>query len=147
MHHYQLALDEGAELITGGNIPRFDSSLDEGAWISPTIYTRLDDNTATQRQEIFGPVCHISPFHDEDEAIARANDSEYGLAGVVWTDNLSRGHRVAAQLEVGISWVNTWFLRDLRTPFGGEKHSGIGREGGVRSLDFYSHVSNLCIKL
>ncbi len=147
MHHYQLALQEGAQLVTGGNIPSFGSALDEGAWIAPTIYTGLADDSATQQQEIFGPVCHISSFSDEDEAIKRANDSDYGLAGVVWTDNLSRGHRVAAQLDVGISWVNTWFLRDLRTPFGGGKMSGIGREGGVHSLNFYSHISNMCIKL
>ena len=149
MHHYRLAVQEGAELVTGGNIPDFttDERLNQGAWISPTIFTGLNDSSATQQQEIFGPVCHITPFSDEDEAIAMANNTDYGLAAAVWTDNLSRGHRVAAQMDVGISWVNTWFLRDLRTPFGGGKMSGIGREGGVHSLDFYSHISNLCIKL
>ncbi len=146
MHHYRLALQEGAELVTGGNIPDFttDERLNQGAWISPTIFTGLDDSSATQQQEIFGPVCHITPFSDEDEAIAMANNTDYGLAAAVWTDNLSRGHRVAAQMDVGISWVNTWFLRDLRTPFGGGKMSGIGREGGVHSLDS-TLISATCV--
>ena len=93
------------------------------------------------------PVCHIAPFEREDEAIAMANDSNYGLAAAVWTTNLQRGHRVAGKIEAGIVWVNTWYLRDLRTPFGGVKLSGIGREGGRHSLNFYSEPTNICIKL
>jgi aminomuconate-semialdehyde/2-hydroxymuconate-6-semialdehyde dehydrogenase len=99
------------------------------------------------KEEIFGPVCHIAPFDTEEEAIAEANDTQYGLAGSVWTSNLKRGHRVAEQLRVGITWVNCWFLRDLRTPFGGMGLSGIGREGGVHSLNFYSELNNICVKL
>ena len=98
-------------------------------------------------KEVFGPICHIAPFDTEEEAIAMANDSEYGLAGTVWTTNLQRAHRVAHQIDAGIVWVNAWYLRDLRTPFGGVKLSGIGREGGVHSLNFYSEPTNICIKL
>ena len=99
------------------------------------------------REEIFGPVCHIAPFDREDEAIELANDSAYGLAAAIWTRDVGRAHRVAAQMETGIVWVNEWFLRDLRTPFGGMKLSGIGREGGEHSLGFYSEPTNICVKL
>ena len=102
---------------------------------------------AYRREEIFGPVCHVAPFSTEEQAIAMANDSVYGLAAAIWTEDMSRAHRVASQIEVGTVWVNTWYLRDLRTPFGGTKLSGIGREGGRYSLDFYSEPSNICIKL
>ncbi|HOK12566.1 MAG TPA: aldehyde dehydrogenase family protein, partial [Ottowia sp.] len=105
------------------------------------------DSARCVREEVFGPVCHIAPFDSEEEVVRRANDSDYGLAATVWTTNLSRTHRVAPQLHVGIVWVNTWFSRDLRTPFGGTKLSGIGREGGRWSLDFYSETTNICIKV
>ena len=98
-------------------------------------------------EEIFGPCCHIRPFDDEEEAVRLANSTPYGLAASVWTENLSRGHRVAAQMDVGICWVNSWFLRDLRTAFGGAKQSGIGREGGLHSLEFYTELTNVCVKL
>ncbi len=99
------------------------------------------------REEIFGPCCHITPFDSEDEVIRLANDTPYGLSTAIWTRDLSRAHRVAARIDVGIAWVNSWFLRDLRTPFGGSKQSGIGREGGVHSLEFYTELRNICIKL
>jgi aminomuconate-semialdehyde/2-hydroxymuconate-6-semialdehyde dehydrogenase len=99
------------------------------------------------KEEIFGPCAHIAPFDKEEDAVAMANDTRYGLASTVWTTNLARGHRVGQAMEVGISWVNCWFLRDLRTPFGGVKLSGIGREGGQHSLNFYSEPTNICIKL
>ncbi len=99
------------------------------------------------KEEIFGPVCHVAPFDSEEEAIAMANDTEYGLASSIWTSDLKRAHRVARQMKVGITWVNCWFLRDLRTPFGGVGLSGIGREGGMHSLNFYSELNNICIRL
>src|SRR6218665_228432 len=102
---------------------------------------------AALQKKILGPVCHIAPFDDEQEVIARVNHSDYGLACTIWTGHLARAHRVAAQMEVGLVWVNTWYLRDLRTPFGGVKRSGLGREGGRHSLDFYSKIVNICIKL
>ena len=115
--------------------------------MQPTIWTGLKETSPVIREEIFGPCCHIQPFDSEDEAVTLANDSPYGLATSIWTENLTRAHRVAAQIDVGITWVNSWFLRDLRTPFGGSKQSGIGREGGVHSMEFYTELRNVCIKL
>jgi aminomuconate-semialdehyde/2-hydroxymuconate-6-semialdehyde dehydrogenase len=123
------------------------AALADGAWIEPTIWTGLPETSAVVREEIFGPCCHIRPFDAEDEVVRLANDTPYGLAATIWTRDLARAHRVAARVEVGIVWVNSWFLRDLRTPFGGSKASGIGREGGVHSLEFYTEQRNICIKL
>lgn len=145
--YYELAREEGANIVTGGGVPRFGDERDNGAWVEPTILTGLPETARCIREEIFGPVCHIAPFSTEDQAVSLANDSAYGLAAAIWTTNLSRAHRVARQIEAGIVWVNTWYLRDLRTPFGGVKLSGIGREGGVHSLSFYSEPTNICIKL
>ncbi len=145
--YYQLARDEGATVVTGGGVPRFGNALDGGAFIEPTILTGLDNSARVVREEIFGPVCHIAPFDTEDEAVTLANDTDYGLAAAIWTGDVTRAHRVAAQMEVGIVWVNEWFLRDLRTPFGGARLSGIGREGGEHSLNFYSEPTNICVKL
>jgi len=147
LSYFDLARAEGATVVTGGGIPDVDESLANGAWIEPTIWTGLSESARTVREEIFGPVCHVQVFDDEEEAIAMANDSEYGLCAAVWTQNLSRAHRVARQLEAGMIWINTWFLRDLRTPFGGVKLSGVGREGGVHSVNFYSELKNVCVKL
>ena len=145
--YYELAVAEGATVVTGGGVPRFGDARDEGAFVQPTVWTGLPDTARCVREEIFGPVCHVAPFDGEDEVIRRVNDSAYGLAGCVWTANLSRAHRVSRRFQTGLVWVNTWFLRDLRTPFGGVKLSGLGREGGRHSLDFYSEITNICIKL
>lgn len=147
LSYYALAREEGATVVTGGGVPVFGDARDEGAFVQPTIWTGLADDARCMREEVFGPVCHISPFDAEDEVIRRVNDSAYGLAASLWTTQLSRAHRVAPRLHVGIVWVNTWFSRDLRTPFGGTRLSGIGREGGRHSLDFYSSTSNICIKV
>ncbi|MCC8395722.1 2-hydroxymuconic semialdehyde dehydrogenase [Paraburkholderia sp. MMS20-SJTR3] len=147
LSYYRLAREEGATVVTGGGTPRFNDVRDEGAYVEPTILTGLPDSARCVREEIFGPVCHIAPFDAEDEVIGRVNDSAYGLAACVWTTNLSRAHRVSRQMHTGLVWVNTWFSRDLRTPFGGTKHSGLGREGGRHSLDFYSELSTICVKL
>nr|HMN57563.1 aldehyde dehydrogenase family protein [Ottowia sp.] len=147
LSYYKLAVEEGATVVTGGGVPHFGDERDGGAFVQPTVWTGLADNARCLNEEVFGPVCHIAPFDSEDEAIRRANASDYGLAASVWTTNLSRAHRVGPRLHVGIVWVNTWFSRDLRTPFGGVKLSGIGREGGRWSLDFYSETSNICIKV
>ncbi|HIM47114.1 MAG TPA: 2-hydroxymuconic semialdehyde dehydrogenase, partial [Alphaproteobacteria bacterium] len=145
--YYARAKEEGAEIVTGGGVPDMPEALSDGCWIEPTIWTGLSDNSSVNREEIFGPCCHIRPFDDEAEAVALANDTPYGLCCSLWTENLSRAHRVSAQMETGLTWVNCWFLRDLRTPFGGAKQSGIGREGGVHSLEFYSELRNVCVKL
>lgn len=145
--YYKLAREEGAAVVTGGGVPDFTNSLAQGFYVQPTIYTGLSESARCVKEEIFGPVCHVAPFDAEEEAVAMANDTKYGLAASVWTTNLKRGHRVAQQMNVGITWVNCWFLRDLRTPFGGVGLSGIGREGGVHSLNFYSELNNICIRL
>jgi len=147
LSYYKLAREEGAEVVTGGGVPSFKSSLDNGFFIQPTIFAGLSESARCVKEEIFGPVCHIAPFDTEEEAVHMANDTKYGLAASIWTTNLKRGHRVAQQMNVGITWVNCWFLRDLRTPFGGVGLSGIGREGGVHSLNFYSELNNICIRL
>jgi aminomuconate-semialdehyde/2-hydroxymuconate-6-semialdehyde dehydrogenase len=147
LSYYKLAREEGATLVTGGGIPEFGDARDNGSYVQPTIYIGLPESARCVKEEIFGPVCHIAPFDSEEEAIAKANDTRYGLAASIWTSNLQRGHRVARQMNVGISWVNCWFLRDLRTPFGGVGLSGIGREGGMHSLNFYSELNNICVRL
>ena len=147
LSYYRLAVEEGATVVTGGGVPKFGDARDNGAFVLPTIWTGLPDTARCMREEVFGPVCHISPFDTEEEVIARVNDTPYGLAGCVWTTNLSRSHRVSRQFHAGIVWINTWFSRDLRTPFGGSKLSGIGREGGRHSLDFYSETTNICVAI
>ncbi|MDP3671380.1 MAG: 2-hydroxymuconic semialdehyde dehydrogenase [Telluria sp.] len=147
LSYYRNAVEEGASVVTGGGVPAMDDALSGGWWVEPTIWTGLPDSATVLRDEIFGPCCHIAPFDTEDEVIARANDNPYGLASAVWTTSLPRAHRMAGVLQAGIVWVNSWFLRDLRTPFGGSKQSGIGREGGVHSLEFYTELKNVCIKL
>ncbi|KRB81361.1 2-hydroxymuconic semialdehyde dehydrogenase [Sphingomonas sp. Root710] len=145
--YYQLAVEEGATVVTGGGVPKLEGDAANGYFVEPTIWTGLPHDARVCREEIFGPACAIIPFDSEEEAIRMANDTEYGLASSIWTTNLSRAHRVGRAMEVGISWVNCWFLRDLRTPFGGAKMSGVGREGGEHSINFYSEPSNICIKL
>lgn len=147
MSYFKLARDEGATVVTGGGVPEFGDARDRGFYVQPTILTGLEQCARCVQEEIFGPVAHVAPFDGEDEAVALANDTEYGLAASVWTTRLDRGHRVAQQMKAGITWVNSWFLRDLRTPFGGVGLSGIGREGGVHSLNFYSELNNICIAM
>jgi len=147
LSYYRLAREECATLVTGGGTAKFGDSRDQGFYVQPTIYTGLPESARCVKEEIFGPVCHIAPFDAEEEAVAMANDTKYGLAASIWTGDLKRGHRVAQQMNVGITWVNCWFLRDLRTPFGGTGLSGIGREGGMHSLNFYSELNNICIRL
>lgn len=144
--YYALAVEEGAQVRTGGGVPELGGDLDGGAWIEPTVWTGLADDARVVREEIFGPCCHVRPFDDEDEAIALANDTPYGLAGAVWTRDVARATRVAEALRVGLAWVNSWYLRDLRTAFGGAGQSGIGREGGVHGLEFYTELKTVCIK-
>jgi len=147
LSYYAMARDEGATVVTGGGVPQMPGELAEGAWIEPTIWTGLPETSRVVREEIFGPCCHIAAFDTEEEAIRLANDTPYGLAAAVHTTHLARAHRVSARLDVGICWVNSWFLRDLRTPFGGTGQSGIGREGGLHSLEFYTELRNVCVKL
>jgi aminomuconate-semialdehyde/2-hydroxymuconate-6-semialdehyde dehydrogenase len=142
--YIQLALEEGGKIETGGKRP---NGLEKGYFLEPTIITGLDRSCRVVREEIFGPVVTVIPFDTEEDVLDQVNDSHYGLSASIWTNDLRRAHRVAGQIEAGIVWVNTWFLRDLRTPFGGMKQSGIGREGGMHSFEFYSELTNICIKL
>ena len=147
LSYYERAVAEGATVVTGGGVPEMPAELSEGAWVQPTIWTGLAETAAAVREEIFGPCCHIRAFDTEQEVVELANANRYGLSTTIWTENLRRAHRMAAAIDVGITWVNSWFLRDLRTAFGGSKQSGIGREGGVHSLEFYTELRNVCIKL
>jgi aminomuconate-semialdehyde/2-hydroxymuconate-6-semialdehyde dehydrogenase len=147
LSYYELAREEGASVVAGGGTPVMAGEMSEGAWVEPTVWTGLPESSRVVREEIFGPCCHVAPFDTEEEAVRLANDTPYGLAAAVYTSNLSRAHRIGGKLQVGICWINSWFLRDLRTPFGGSKQSGIGREGGVHSLEFYTELRNVCIKL
>lgn len=144
MGYIDIAREEGGQIITGGGRP---AGIEKGYFIEPTIIVGLTQNSRCVKEEIFGPVVAVLPFDTEEEVLGYANDTNYGLGATIWTNDLRRAHRVARQIESGIVWVNTWYLRDLRTPFGGMKHSGIGREGGAHSFEFYCEVSNITIKL
>ncbi|BAK74320.1 MAG: 2-hydroxymuconic semialdehyde dehydrogenase [Arcobacter sp.] len=147
LEFYEIAKKEGANVVLGGGAPKMEGALSNGFWVEPTIWTGLPESATVVQQEVFGPCCHITPFDTEEDAIRMANDTKYGLASTIFTENLDKAHRVASQIDSGIVWINSWFLRDLRTPFGGMKASGIGREGGHHSLEFYTELKNICIKM
>jgi aminomuconate-semialdehyde/2-hydroxymuconate-6-semialdehyde dehydrogenase len=134
-------------VLCGGRRIILDGALSAGYYIEPTVITGLGPECRTNREEIFGPVVTVQKFRNEEEALALANATEYGLAASLWTENLSRAHRVAAKIDSGIVWINTWLLRDLRTPFGGVKNSGVGREGGWEALRFFTEAQNVCVEL
>jgi aminomuconate-semialdehyde/2-hydroxymuconate-6-semialdehyde dehydrogenase len=119
---------------------------ENGFFLRPAVIEGLSNDCRTNQEEIFGPVVTIQPFDTEEEAIALANGVDYGLSSTVWTQDITRAHRVAEQLQAGIVWINCWMVRDLRTPFGGMKHSGVGREGGLEALRFFTEPKNVCIK-
>jgi aminomuconate-semialdehyde/2-hydroxymuconate-6-semialdehyde dehydrogenase len=143
LSYLELGAREG-RIRVGGGVPE---GLGDGYYVEPTIIDELPRDSRCITEEIFGPVLVAEPFDTEDEAIARANDTEYGLAGMVWTTNLNRAHRVAAELQAGLVWVNCFFVRDLRTPFGGAKRSGVGREGGYHSREFFTEPKTITIEL
>lgn len=145
--YIELGRREGGTIACGGGRPDLPGDLAEGAFVEPTVLTGLAPSCRAATEEIFGPVVTLHRFKDEEEAVALANGTRYGLCASVWTQNLSRAHRVSAALDTGMVWVNTWLLRDLRVPFGGMKESGVGREGGRYSLEFFSESRNICIKL
>lgn len=142
-----LAREEGGAVRCGGERPSLPAPFDQGAFLTPAVITDLAPTCRTVQEEIFGPVVTVHPFEGEEEAVRLANDVQFGLSASVWTRDLGKAHRVSAALETGMVWVNTWLLRDLRVPFGGVKASGVGREGGRYSLEFFSESRNVCIKL
>ncbi len=147
LSYIDLAKEEGGTILTGGIQHSAFSIQHSGGWfIEPTVIEGLAHDCRTNQEEIFGPVVTIMPFDTEDEVLDYANSVRYGLAAMLWTENLSRAHRISALLESGIVWVNCWMLRDLRTPFGGVKDSGLGREGGFEALRFFTEEKNVCIK-
>ncbi|MCH2214258.1 MAG: aldehyde dehydrogenase [Flavobacteriales bacterium] len=146
LRYIDLAKREGGTIICGGSRVNLGGELENGFFIQPTVIEGLDQLCRTNQEEIFGPVVTIDRFANEAEAIEKANATPYGLASTVWTENLSRAHRVAESIEAGIVWVNCWLERDLRTPFGGVKSSGLGREGGFEAMQFFTEPKNVCIK-
>lgn len=147
LSYITLAQEEGGKILCGGKRVMMANHGHKGWFIAPTIIENLSPECRTNQEEIFGPVVTIMPFEDEDEVLHAANSTSYGLAATIWTENLSRAHRLAQRMQSGIVWINCWMLRDLRTPFGGMKNSGVGREGGWEALRFFTEAKNVCVKL
>jgi len=146
LSYIDLAQQEGGRVLVGGNAVKLKGRCSNGWFIEPTVIEGLDYTCRTNQEEIFGPVVTITPFNTEEEVLQYANSTQYGLSATLWTQNLTRAHRLAEELECGIVWVNCWLLRDLRTPFGGVKNSGVGREGGWEAFRFFTEAKNVCIK-
>jgi aminomuconate-semialdehyde/2-hydroxymuconate-6-semialdehyde dehydrogenase len=147
LSYVQLAKEEGGTVLTGGEAVDVGGRCAGGSFVQPTVIEGLDEHCRVNQEEIFGPVVTLIPFDREEEAIRMANATEYGLAATIWTQDVSRAHRVARQVQSGIIWINCWLLRDLRTPFGGMKHSGLGREGGWEAFRFFTEPKNVCVKV
>lgn len=147
LYYIELAKQEGGKILCGGERVQLKGRCSNGWFIEPAVIEGLPYNCRTNQEEIFGPVVTLVPFESEEEALMMANSTEYGLASIIWTENLTRAHRISAQIKTGIVWVNCWMFRDLRTPFGGMKNSGVGREGGLEALRFFTEAKNVCVKL
>ncbi len=147
LSYIDLAKQEGGNIVLGGTAVKLDGENANGYFIAPTIIENLAYNCRTNQEEIFGPVVTLTPFDSEEEVLMMANSTVYGLACTIWTENLNKAHRVAAKVKSGIVWINCWLLRDLRTPFGGMKQSGVGREGGWEAIRFFTEAKNVCIKM
>ena len=141
------ARQEGGKILTGGKAVRPEGRCENGFFIEPTVIEGLGPQCQTNQEEIFGPVVTLQSFRTEEEALQLANATQYGLAASIWTNDISKANRMAAKVESGIIWINCWLLRDLRTPFGGLKNSGVGREGGWEALRFFTEAKNVCIEL
>ena len=146
LSYIALAEVEGGTILCGGTPVEMKGEYESGYFIRPAVIEGLSNNCRTNQEEIFGPVVTIAPFDTEEEAIALANDTQFGLASTVWTKDISKANRVAEKINAGIVWINCWMVRDLRTPFGGVKSSGVGREGGLEAMRFFTEQKNVCIK-
>ena len=147
LSYIDLAKQEGGNILLGGHEVKLDGENTNGYFIAPTIIENLAYHCRTNQEEIFGPIVTLTPFDSEEEVLMMANSTVYGLACTIWTENLNKAHRVAAKVKSGIVWINCWLLRDLRTPFGGMKQSGVGREGGWEAIRFFTEAKNVCIKM
>ncbi|MES2726947.1 MAG: aldehyde dehydrogenase [Bacteroidota bacterium] len=147
LSYIDLAKQEGGQILTGGHAVQLTGENANGYFIAPTVIEGLAFDCRTNQEEIFGPVVTLTPFESEEEVLQMANSTQYGLAATIWTENLNKAHTMAAKIKSGIIWINCWLLRDLRTPFGGMKQSGVGREGGWEALRFFTETKNVCIKL
>lgn len=137
----------GGKILIGGSRKYLSGDLSEGYYIEPTVIEGLSYKCSINQEEIFGPVLTLIPFKNEEDVIMMANSTKYGLSASIFTENISKGHRVASAIKSGVVWINTWLLRDLRIPFGGMKQSGLGREGGFKSLQFFTEPKNVCVKI
>jgi len=144
--YIDLAKQEGGTILAGGEQVQLSGRCAQGYFLQPTIIEGLNNNASCNQQEIFGPVITLQVFDTDEEALNLANESQYGLAATIWTQNINRAHQLAEQINTGIVWINCWLLRDLRTPFGGMNHSGVGREGGLEAMRFFTEPKNVCIK-
>ena len=143
--YIELARQEGASILTGGEIKKMDGRCTDGWFVKPTVIEDLDHSSRLNQEEIFGPVVTLQPFDSESDAVQLANDTDYGLSATIWTEDLEKGQRVSRSIEAGVIWINCWLLRDLRTPFGGIKNSGLGREGGDEAINFFTEQKNICV--
>ena len=146
LSYVQLAKEEGGKLLCGGNEVKFDGEFAGGFYMQPAVFEGLAFDCRTNQEEIFGPVVTLTPFDTEEELLKMTNSTQYGLSASIWTSNLDRAMRLSHSVQAGIVWVNCWLFRDLRTPFGGVKHSGVGREGGWDALSFFTEKKNICFK-
>jgi aminomuconate-semialdehyde/2-hydroxymuconate-6-semialdehyde dehydrogenase len=147
LSYIDIARKEGGKVLCGGERLQLGGRTEGGYFVSPAVIEGLDQKCRTNQEEIFGPVVTLQPFDTEEEALSLANSTMYGLSCTIWTNDLKRAHRMADRVEAGIVWINCWLLRDLRTPFGGVKQSGVGREGGFEALRFFTEAKNICIQL
>lgn len=145
--YIRIAVEDGGKVLIGGSRPQLQGRCANGYFLNPTVIADVPHTSRAQQEEIFGPVVTITKFEKEEEVVHFANDVKYGLAAVVWTENIKRGHRIAHLIQAGTVWVNCWMIRDLRMPFGAGKESGIGREGQEDSMDFFTEKKTICIAM
>ena len=144
LSYIEIAKQEGGNILTGGNAKKINGRCESGWFVEPTVIDGLDNSCRTNQEEIFGPLVTLQSFQSEEHAVQIANETEYGLSATIWTEDDEKANRVSSKIDAGVIWVNCWLVRDLRTPFGGMKQSGLGREGGDEALRFFTEPKNIC---